>query len=311
VLQLREPAGQVHVLTDSTADLDPSEARRLGIQVAAVSIQFGTELYRDGIDLSPEAFHRRLGETRELPRSHPVSRGELLETLRRLVVSGDVLIVMCSSALSQSVENARGAVAEGMPEFVRLRREAGVAAEPALHVVDSRQCSGALGMLVVFARRMLHLKMAPAEVARRLESMSARFRTLLMVHSLEYLHRGRGIGDAQQVARQRPGNRWLLVLEAGELKVVAEADQAAARVQLLERLGQGIDPARPVLGTLVHASAPADAARLRERLLERFDVRDLKEHPIGPAVTCNAGPGAVGAALLQPTDEELELLGYA
>ncbi len=311
VLRLREPAGQVHVLTDSTADLEPALARRLGIHVAAVSIQLGEQLYKDGIDLTPEDFHRRLRDRAETPRSHPVTRGEVLEILRRLVVTGDVVAVMCSAALSQSVENARQALAQGMPELVQLRRETGAASEPAIHVVDSRQCSGPLGMLAVLARRMLELRLPPAEVARRLESLSSRFRTLLTVRSLEYLHRGRGIGEPQQVARQRPDSRWLLALEGGELKVVGEAEPEAAREELITRLGQELDPGRAVLGALVHASAPAEAQQLRERLLEAFQVRELMEHPIGPAVTCNTGPGAVGAALLQPTDEELELLGHA
>ena len=77
----------------------------------------------------------------------------------------------------------------------------------------------------------------------------------------------------------------------------------------LDLLSGGIDVTRPVMVSLVHASAPAELAELRVRVEAMFNVRELSEHQMGPAVTCHTGPGAVGAAVLQPTEEELELIG--
>jgi hypothetical protein len=46
VMTLKEPVQRVHVFTDSTADLIPAEARRMGITLMAVSIIFGRRYRR-------------------------------------------------------------------------------------------------------------------------------------------------------------------------------------------------------------------------------------------------------------------------
>ncbi len=110
ILRLNEPEGQVHILTDSTSDLLAIDARRLGIQVAPVSVQFGNEVFKDGIDLQSEDFHRKLKESGAMPRTHPVSRGEFVQIFRRLSPSGDVVAVLCSAGLSATYRNALAAV---------------------------------------------------------------------------------------------------------------------------------------------------------------------------------------------------------
>jgi fatty acid-binding protein DegV len=59
---------------------------------------------------------------------------------------------------------------------------------------------------------------------------------------------------------------------------------------------------------MAHASAPKWSGRLKELLVESFDIVELLEGEIGPVVGAHAGPGAVGCIVFQPTDEELELL---
>jgi len=78
--------------------------------------------------------------------------------------------------------------------------------------------------------------------------------------------------------------------------------------KLVDLFKQRVDPERPVFAALAHASAPKWATRLRELLEETFSIVEVIESEIGPVVGSHAGPGTVGAILLQPTDEELELL---
>lgn len=305
VLLLHEPADRTHVFTDSTADLTAPDARRSGVGIVSVSIIFGTDVYKDGIDLSPEEFHQRLKTATVLPVTNPATKGEFLETFRQAIISGDILGVLCSSRLSKSYSNAVAAVGEGMDEFRELRRQARVSAEPRIEIVDSGQCSGPLGMMAVLGTRMLRQGVPLREVARRLEQLGTRFRTVLMVRSLDYLRRA---GELREARRSREGQRHLLVVREGALEVESSvADVRAAMDRLIELAGEDVDVERPVLASVVHASAPAELADLRARIEARFDVHTVMEHQIGPAVTCHTGPGAVGAAILQPTAEELEL----
>ncbi len=44
----------VKIVTDSVADLPSDVVRELGIMVVPLGVRFGTEVYRDGIDLTAE-----------------------------------------------------------------------------------------------------------------------------------------------------------------------------------------------------------------------------------------------------------------
>ena len=51
MLTFKENVTKAFIFTDSTADLLPSDANRMGITVLPVSIVFGSDVYRDGIDI--------------------------------------------------------------------------------------------------------------------------------------------------------------------------------------------------------------------------------------------------------------------
>ena len=59
----------VKIVTDSVADLPSEVVEELGIAVVPLNVRFGTEVYRDGIDLTAEQFYDKLkySESYQLP----------------------------------------------------------------------------------------------------------------------------------------------------------------------------------------------------------------------------------------------------
>ncbi len=57
----------VRIVTDSVSDLPSELAEELGIAVIPLNVRFGTEVYRDGIDLTAEQFYEKLKRCRTLP----------------------------------------------------------------------------------------------------------------------------------------------------------------------------------------------------------------------------------------------------
>ena len=49
----------VKIIVDSTSDIPQEEAARLGITVVPLTVRFGTEEYRDGVDLMPAEFFKK------------------------------------------------------------------------------------------------------------------------------------------------------------------------------------------------------------------------------------------------------------
>ena len=309
VLTLSEPANRIHLVTDSTCDLLPSFTRRAGVHVVPLSVVFGSTVYKDGVDLLPDEFYQMLEGGDIFPSTSPPGKGEFLETYRRLIATGDIISVHISAKQSLTAQHATEAAAEGANEFTQLRREADGVGEPRVEVVDSKANSVALGMLVVFASRMIERGLGVEDIVNRLKDIRERIHFLFLVDTLEFLRKGGRIGQAQALFGNLLGIKPILGQAGGEVVPVDKVRGGKrAQARLVEILQQRVDSAKPVFAALAHASAPRWGGQIKEKLFGTFDIVEFLEGEIGPVVGAHAGPGAVGCIVFQPNDEELELL---
>ena len=99
---------QVTVVTDSTSDV-PEELRGpLGIVVVPLLVRFGEETFRDGIDLTPEAFLRRLRTSSTMLQTSQPSVTDFEQVFRAERDAGrDVVCLTISADLSGTHNAAR------------------------------------------------------------------------------------------------------------------------------------------------------------------------------------------------------------
>ncbi len=310
LLVIKPPERTIHIVTDSTADLSPEVVRRYGITVVPLSVLFGQQVFKDGVDLHPDQFYKRLRASAKLPTTSPPSHGEFREAYARLVGTGDIFSLHISEKMSDTAKRARGAIEEGRDDFVRIREEAGMPGVPDIRVMDSWFTTAGLGTMAIMAARMVRRGVGLDELVRRMEDIRKRSHLLFVVDTLDYLQKGGRIGRATAFLGTLFGIKPILYLDKGE---VAPLDKVRggrkAQPRLIQLFKERVDPSKPVIGTVAHASAPRWGARLRELLEKEFNVLELMESEIGPIVGTHVGPGCVGAYMFQPTEEEIELLG--
>lgn len=305
-ISLEEPQDLVRVVTDSTADLPAELARAHGIHVVPLQVIFGNQIFLDGENLRPREFYARLEEGRHHPRTNPPGKDDFLHVYQGLAGRKDVVSLHISGKLSQTVVHARAAAEEGLPRF---QAERGAAEKVALRVVDSGNVSLGLGLLALFAARMARRGIEPDEIAERLESMRERVHVLFVVDTLEYLARGGRIGKARAIFGGLLGIKPILGVVEGEVAAVDRVRGGrAAHPRLVELFRERVDAGRPVSVSVAHAKAPVWADRLRALVEKSFDAREVIVGEMGPVVGTHAGPGTVGAAFFQPTEEELPLV---
>lgn len=308
-LVMREPERRLHVVTDSICDLTPDLVRRHQITVVPLTVLFGKEVFRDGVDLHADQFYQKLQTSAVMPSTSPPSRADFVDVYRRLAPSGDIVSLHISKKQSLTATHAEQAAAEGMEEFRRLRREEGVPGEPVIRVVDTWSNSVGEGMMVVMASRLARRGLGVDEVVERLEAIRTRLQFLFVVDTLEFLQRGGRIGKAQSWIGSLLGIKPILGMRDGEVVPVDRVRGGRrAHPRIVELFKKAVDPGRPVFAAMAHASAPKWAGRLRDLLFESFEILEMFEGEIGPVVGTHTGPGTVGAILFQPTAEELELL---
>lgn len=95
------------VITDSASYLDPVVAAKYNITVLPITVIFGTQEYRDGIDITSQEFLRKLAATKNLPTTAQVTMGQMQEAFDTLAAKGydEAICVNLSSGITTFYQN--------------------------------------------------------------------------------------------------------------------------------------------------------------------------------------------------------------
>lgn len=271
--------GDFRVVTDSTADVPEEWRERYGIEVVPLRVLFGTESFRDGVDLTSGQFFDRLRQADRLPTTSAPSPGDFAAVYERLSHECDgVVSIHISGELSATVEAARlgaGSV-EGFP----------------VHVVDSR----CLTICMAYLCRAATEAATVEEAVRRVEERVSRQRIMALLDTLRYLEMGGRIGRAQALLGTVLDLKPILSLADGR---VVPLDRVRTRTKAIPRLVERLRDDLPVERLAVmHAQAPADAERIRGQLAAELPDVEVDVGELGAVLGTHVGPGTVGMAYI-------------
>jgi DegV family protein with EDD domain len=273
----------LHIVTDSTSDLLPGDAALLGVTVVPLTVRFGEEQFRDGVDLGADGFYARLTRGGTTPTTSQPSPDAFASVYRELLQDPDdqVLSIHISQKLSGTLQSATLAAREH---------------EGRVHVVDSGSVSMGIQFLVRGALRDCAAGADVATVVRNSEARRERVTVYVLLDTLTYLHRGGRIGGAQAflggVLSVKP-----LLRVAGEVHPQARVRN---RRQGIDRMLALLAEAGPLEAVgAMHSGAPELLDEVRARLVAAYPELHLASGEIGPVVGTYAGPRAVGVACLR------------
>jgi fatty acid kinase fatty acid binding subunit len=268
----------VRIVTDSTADLSKDQAQELGICVVPLTVQFGEEVYRDGVDLDNEEFFVKLATSKVMPTTAAPPSGLFEESFRQLIREGadGILAVQLSSTLSATY-NSAVIGAEALKD------------QPVpIEVIDSRSVSGGLGIPTMAAARAAREGKSLAECKALAEGMLARMHIYAVLDTLEFLQRGGRIGKARQLLGTLLNVKPMLAVKEGAvlpLENVRTRSRAHERVaQLLEKLGP-----IEIVGI---AETDEEIGQQLTKAIRTVYAGPIEYFRLGPVVGTHTGSGA-------------------
>lgn len=277
----------VKVVTDSTADLPAEVARELDITVVPLYVHFGSQVFRDGVDLSAEEFYRKLLQGPTLPTTSAPSPGTFQEIYEKLSSTTEEIISLhVSSKLSATHQSALLAKEQG-----KLKGR--------VEVMDSQTVSMGLGLLAILAAKA-------AKGGAKLDEILALVRQAIphthffgLLDTLEYLQKGGRIGKAQAFLGTLLSVKPILSVREGEVHPVERVRTRSKALERLFELTRDLCPAEEM--AVFHSTAPQEADALSERLKTLYGGKEPYRSRFGPVLGTYVGPGALGMALIQET----------
>ena len=274
----------VKIIVDSTADMRPEVAEKVGI--VPLTVHFGDQEYISGVNIHPEKFYEMLVESDELPTTSQPTPVAFEEAFEKAVEAGhEVVCLTCSGKLSGTCQSANIAAAEFSGK---------------VHVVDSNTIAIALGILVEYAVELAEQGLSAEEIVLKLLQKRDKVKLLALVDTLEYLKKGGRISSTAALAGSLLNIKPVITLDAGVIKVIGKARGSRQGnnllVQEIQKAG-GVDFAKPVmlgytgLSDALLQKYVQDSAALWEGHKETLPVSI-----VGSVVGTHAGPGAVAVA---------------
>ncbi len=274
---------KIKVVTDSTSDLPHDLADKLGITIVPLNVHFGTEVYRDGVDIAADVFYQRLQERSVLPSTSQPSVGAFLEVYKRLSKDADAILSVHVSSLMSGTHNSA----------VQAKDE--LKAKCQIEVIDTGQASMGLGLIVKAVAESVNAGAGLAEAKEVAAKAAADVVFFGLVETLEYLQKGGRIGKAQAFLGTLLNVKPLLIIKDG---VTHPLERYRTRPKASDRLcevAEGFAPLEAL--SVLHSTTPDDAKDIAQRLSQLAPKEKIVMSRVGPVVGTYLGPGALGIAV--------------
>ncbi len=269
----------VRIVTDSVSDLPPQVVKELGIRVVPLHVRFGTEVYRDGVDLTASEFFDRLEHSKNLPVTSVPSPGEFAEVYDKLAEETDeILVIAVTSKLSGTHEVA-------LQSIGLMKRKCRI------EVVDSKLAIMGEGLIVIAAAKAAKAGANFDEVLEIVRRNIPRAEFRAAFDTLEYLQRGGRIGKAQALLGAMLKINPIIGLKDGEVVPCGRERSRAKAMDHLYNFAAGYSHIEEM--AVEYAVDVEEADRLVERLGALFPKERIYRTRTSPVISTHTGPSLI------------------
>ncbi len=277
-------AKTIKIVTDSISDLPLQLAQELGITIVPLNVRFGSEVFRDGVDLTTEQFYERLRHSLVLPVTSVPSPGAFATAYDKVAEEADeIMVITVTSRLSGTYEVARESI-----ELMKKKRR--------VEVIDSKWAVMAQGFLATTAARAANAGASFDEVKEIINRNMKRGDMRAAFDTLEYLKRGGRIGAAQAFLGSALKINPVIGMKDSQVYGVARTRSRAKALDNLVNFALAYKRIEEL--AIEDATTPEDAEALAERLNAKFPRERIVRTKMGPAIGTHTGPHVIVVSVL-------------
>jgi DegV family protein with EDD domain len=275
----------VKIITDTLSDITSDLAAELGVSVVPLYVRFGKEIFRDRVEITSEEFYRRLVNETKLPSTTQPTPNDFAQVYQELARETDeILVIVVSSKLSGTYQSAIQA-----KEIVKGKCR--------IEIVDSLQVAMGMGLIVISAVRAVKEGANLDKVADMARRAVSRTHLIAYFDTLKYLAKGGRIGKAQGLLGSVLSVKPILTVRDGEMAPLTRVRSLSAGLDYFYNVAAGFSSIEGM--AVEHATTPADADKLVERLGSIYPKERIYRSVISPVIGTYAGPNALALTILE------------
>ena len=281
---------RIALVTDSTCDLSQELIDRYQVYMLPININFGDNHYLDKVTLNPEQFYRLLDESPDYPKSSQVNEISFINLYSHLASHYDsVIAINLSDKLSGTYNSSMRAAKTVSAEFNKP-----------ITVLNSKNLSGSIGLLVLRAAKAIESGASHDEVVKMIEKWIPQTRILVSVKTLKYLVRGGRLSRSKGlIAKLLNVNPIVSVDSSGKAITSGKAFSHKANMDKIIATVRKETAGKKIWNYIVlHAGNEEAAAWYSEQMEKITGLKPASVCNISPVIGANVGLGSSAIAYI-------------
>jgi len=278
---------KVAIVTDSISCLTRELAEQYRIGIVPISLLVQGKVYRDLVDITPSEAYELFLQDPESFTTSPASPGHYLEAYREVSTrANSILCITLSSRLSTGYDMARVAKEQAETELPQT----------SIVVLDSQTVTAAEGFVALAGARAAAEEKDLAEVVRVAEEVRDKVTFLVLLDTIRYVYRTGRIPKVAANIGSMLNIRPILTSSSGLVSFKGIARNRKQGINRLLEIMRDKVGESPVHVAVMHAYAPDEAEKLRERISSEFNCVELWVTEFSPVMGYATGTGTLGTA---------------
>jgi DegV family protein with EDD domain len=275
---------KIKIFTDSTSDLPIDIINKFSVEVLPLTVHFGSEVYRDGIDIKLPEFLKKMNSSGVFPTTSQVNPQSFYDCYKKYLEEGyKIISIHISSKMSGTYQSA--CIAKEM------------LGSDDIVVVDSLNVTSGLGLLVYKACILRELNYSLTEIHRKLLEIIPHIKSAISFESLDNLVKGGRLSKTAGMVGSILGLRLILEIKVGEIAVMdkVRGSKKASKTMIDYMYHKGIKDDEPCIILQIENKDVYEA--LKESLI--VSQREYIECEVGCVVGTHSGNGASGIFFIE------------
>jgi len=287
---MHQRKSDIAIVTDSTCDLPKEILEHHQIHMLPLSIHFGDSFYLDRVTMNPPQFYQMAEQTEVRPTTSQPTIKEFQNKYEYLSSHyQSILGVFISDKLSGTYQNSLHS-AHGISERT---------GKPS-HIYNSRNLSGALGLVVLRVARAIEKEMSLDEILPMIDTWIGKSYIRATVPTLKYIiQSGRVSPFKSFIARVLDLKPVITVDAGGETELFGKSlTTAGSQRKLLANIRKMLRRDEVWEYTITHAENQEVAEFYAGEIEKLTGKKPLFMGHISPVLVANTGPGIVAVSLM-------------
>lgn len=280
----------IALVTDSTCDLPQELIDQYQIHVLPVNLNFGNSHYLDKVSIQPHQFYNLLESHPEFPKTSQINEQAFVNLYSQLASQYDAIISLHLTG------QFSGTYSNGVKAGERIKKEFNVP----VHVIDSKNLSGALGLMVLKTAQNIEAQKPIEDILSGIKEDITQSKIYVSVRNLTSMIKGGRVSKPKGFIAKTLGLNPVISMDPdGKSLLFGKTFSQESSLKKIYEHIKNISANKTVWNyILLHAHNLEGAQEAEEKMLVLTGKRPVATVNISPVIGMHAGKGAVAISLL-------------